>query len=203
MEAGTYGLMFIDNAKGREGGGTNLSTGEGDLLSILCDDERLTTLLIIQHGSRLEDLQIFVSSVLHGGNDPQVRQGCDVVGGSRKVDFETTGGTDGGVGVSTDDRKAKGNKRRREHGEGKEVEGSWIGAGYGIPKHLTLFILPKTPHSAAETQVYSREMHGTGERPLMWIMRNDRKRSLRASSVSYRVPFVLNGSGIRHEGLTS
>ena len=74
-------------------------------------------MLIVQHSSGLDDLQILVPSVLHSDSDLQVRHGCDFVGGGRERDLETTGGAEVGLGVSTDGGKAKGNKRQKEHGE--------------------------------------------------------------------------------------
>ena len=41
-------IMFIDNTKGRKGEDTNLSTDEGDLLSILADDEEASAVLVVQ-----------------------------------------------------------------------------------------------------------------------------------------------------------
>ena len=71
-----------DKAEGREGGSTNGGTDEGDLLSILPDDEGMSGVFVVQHGSELEDLQILIASVLDGGGDPQVGCGRDCVGGS-------------------------------------------------------------------------------------------------------------------------
>ena len=107
----TVNVDTFDNPKGREGGGTNLDTGEGDLLSILTDEERAGMVLVVQHGSELEDLQILVASILHSGNDPQVRHRCDFVGGSRERDLKITSGTNFGMCISTDGGKTKGNKK--------------------------------------------------------------------------------------------
>ena len=100
-----------DNAEGQEGGSTNRGTGEGDLLSILPDDEGLSGVFVVQHTSELEDLQILISSVLDGGGDPQVGCGRDLVGGSRERKLETSTGTNCGLGVSTDGRETESNKR--------------------------------------------------------------------------------------------
>ena len=85
-------------------------------------------MLVVQHSLELEDLHILVASVLHSGNDPQVRHGCDIVGGGRERNLKTTDGANGGFGVSTDGRKTKGSKRQREHGEANECKGSWVEA---------------------------------------------------------------------------
>ena len=112
MGAGTcYVNRKSNDARDRKSKSANLSAGEGDLLSILADDERASVVLIVQHSSELDDLQIFVARVLHGGNDPQIGYGWDIVGGSRDRDLKTTGGASGGFGVSTDGCKTKRNKR--------------------------------------------------------------------------------------------
>ena len=49
---------------------TNLETGEGDIFSILSDDERLSGVLLIQHSPELADRQILVANVLDSGDDP-------------------------------------------------------------------------------------------------------------------------------------
>ena len=94
-----------------EGGGwrvnTNLNTSEGDLCSILGDDERPSAVLVIQYSPGLNDLQILVTNVLDSGNDPQFGHGCDFVGGSREGNLKTGGGANHGLGVSTDGCKAK------------------------------------------------------------------------------------------------
>ena len=113
-----------DNAEGREGGSTNGGTDEGDLLSILPDNEGLSGVLVVQHGSELEDLQIFIPSVLDGGDDPQVGCGCDFVGGSRERKLETATGANRGLGVSTDGGETESNKRQREHDDAEVSESS-------------------------------------------------------------------------------
>ena len=104
-------LNIDDNAEGQEGGSTNGGTDEGDLLSILLDDEGPSGVLAVQHGPELEDLHIIIPSVLDGGGDPQVGCGRDFVGGSRERELETTTGANGGLGVSTDGGETKSDKR--------------------------------------------------------------------------------------------
>ena len=100
-----------DNVGGREGGSTNGGTDEGDLLSILPDDEGPSGVFVVQHSSELEELQIIITSVLDGGGDPQIGCGHDLVGRSRERKLETATGASGGFGVSTDDRETKSDKR--------------------------------------------------------------------------------------------
>ena len=100
---------------------TNLSADERDLLPTLANDERTSVVFVVQHASELEDLQILVAGVLHGSRDLQVGRECDLIGGSREGYLKTTRGTNGGTGVSTDDRKAKGDERQREHA-GEEMQ---------------------------------------------------------------------------------
>ena len=66
--------------------------------------------LVVQHSSRLEDLQVLVPGVLDGGKDLDVRRGCDLVGWSREIDLETGNGVRGGLGVGTEGGETKCNK---------------------------------------------------------------------------------------------
>ena len=51
--------------------GTNHSNaGEVDLFTILLDDKRRSTEVVVQHGSELDDLQVLVADVPDGGDDP-------------------------------------------------------------------------------------------------------------------------------------
>ena len=62
---------------------TNLgNTGEGDVFAVLPDDERGSTQVVIQRGSKLDNLQVLVANVLDCGNDPEFGHGCDLVGWS-------------------------------------------------------------------------------------------------------------------------
>ena len=122
-----------------EGGGwrvsTNLNTSEGNLFPVLCDEERPSRVLVVQHGSQLEDLQILITNVLDGGNDPQFGHKLDLVGGSRERNLETGGGANHGLGISTDGRKIKSKERQREHGDGK-VRATGLRLGIFQPRHL-------------------------------------------------------------------
>ena len=91
---------------------TNLDACEGDLFSILCDDERPGRMVVVQYGSELDDLQIFVANVGDSGSDPQFGHGRDIVGGSREGNLKTSGGANHGVGVSTDDCKIESYERQ-------------------------------------------------------------------------------------------
>ena len=104
-------MNIDDNTEGREGGSTNRGTDEGDLLSILTDDEGPSGVFAVQHGPELEDLHTIITSVPDGGGDPQVRRGRDFVGRSRERKLETATGANSGLGVGTDDRETKGDKR--------------------------------------------------------------------------------------------
>ena len=103
---------------------TNISTGEGDLFSILGDDERVSKGLIIQHSSELDDVQILIANILDGGNDHDFGRGHDLVGGSRERDLKTTGGANRRLRVSTNGRETKSKERQRAHGDAKECGGS-------------------------------------------------------------------------------
>ena len=79
-------------------------------------------MLVIQHGSELEDLQILIADVLDSGNDPHIGRGRDLAGWSRERNLETASGANRGLGVSTDDRKAKSDQRQREHDDVKKFK---------------------------------------------------------------------------------
>ena len=64
-------------------------------------------MLVVQHSSGLEDLQILISDVLDGGDNPEFGYGGDFVDGTREGNIEITNGTSRGVGVSTDGRESK------------------------------------------------------------------------------------------------
>ena len=53
------------------------------------------------------------SSAFLAVNDPQVGRERDSISGSRERNLKTTGGTDRGLGVSTDCCKAKSDERQR------------------------------------------------------------------------------------------
>ena len=145
-----YGLMYTQEIE-RTGGwrvSTNLNTSEGDLFPVLGDEERPSRVLVIQHGSQLEDLQILVTNVLDGGNDPQLGY-LDLVGGSRERNLKTGGGANHGLGISTEGCKIKSEERQREHGDGK-VRATGLRLGVFQPRHLTLFIPPGTRDSVVE-----------------------------------------------------
>ena len=82
--------------------------------------------LVIQHSSGLEDLQVLVPDVLDGGKDLDVRRGCDLVGWSREIDLKTANGVRGGFGVGTEGGENKCNKGQGEHGDAKRSGCSWI-----------------------------------------------------------------------------
>ena len=54
--------------------------GEANLFAILPDDKYGSTKFVVQHGSELEDLQVFIANVLDGGDDPEFGRGRDFVG---------------------------------------------------------------------------------------------------------------------------
>ena len=99
----------------RKRGSTDLDTGEGDLFSILGNDEGASGAFVIQHTSEPDDLQILITNILDGGNDPDFGGGRDLVGGSRERDLKTIGGADSEIGVSADYRKTKSEERERAH----------------------------------------------------------------------------------------
>ena len=103
---------------------TDLETSEGDILSILGDDERPSRVLLIQHSSELADRQILVANVLDSGDDPDFGYRRDRVGRSREGNLKTIGGANGGLSVSADGRKTKSKERQRAHGDAKECGGS-------------------------------------------------------------------------------
>ena len=139
---------------------TNLETGEGDIFSILGDDEGLSRVLVIQHSSGLADRQILVANVLDSGDDPDFGYRRDRVGRSREGNLKTTGGANGGLSVSADGRKTESEERQREHSDPGESKGSnnWIEARCPTT--------PQTPHpfytswnvrdSVAEVQINPR-----------------------------------------------
>ena len=80
---GSIEMNVGDNAEGREGDSyTNRGTDKGDIFTILADDERASRVLVIQHGSELEDLQILIADVLDSGDDPHIGHRRDLVGWS-------------------------------------------------------------------------------------------------------------------------
>ena len=90
----------------------------------LGDDERANKGLVIQHSSELDDVQIFIANILDGGDDHDFGRGRDLVGGSREKDLKTTGGTNGGLSVSTNGRETKSKERQRADSDAKECKGS-------------------------------------------------------------------------------
>ena len=123
---GTENVNIGGKTKYREGGSTNGGTDEGNIPSILADDESPSGVLGIQHASELENLQILIASVLDGGGDPQVGCGRDFVGGSRERKFEITTGVNRGLSVSPNGGKTESNERQREHDDARKCKGSWI-----------------------------------------------------------------------------
>ena len=142
--------MSTDNdTKGRGSGRTNPGGVERDLLPILGHDESVGGVLVIQHGSEPEDLQTLIADVLDSGDDPEVRQKCDLIGRSREKDLKTTTGVNRGLGVSTDGGKTKSNERESAHGDAKKSTGDWIEVGTFNPQHLVLFVPIGTPDGSA------------------------------------------------------
>ena len=104
---------------------TNLDTGEGDLFSILGDEEGASGARVIQHSSELDDLQILITNVLDGGSNPDFGRGRDLVCGSRERDLEIIrGANSSGLGVSTDGRETKSKESQREYSDAMECRGS-------------------------------------------------------------------------------
>ena len=108
----------------RKRGSTDLDTGEGDLFSILGNDEGASGVFVIQHTSEPDDLQILITNILDGGDDPDFGGGRDLVGGSRERGLKTIRGADSEIGVSADYRKTKSEERERAHRDAKECKGS-------------------------------------------------------------------------------
>ena len=98
---------------------TNHGTNEFGLFAIIPDDERASGAFVIQHSLGLEDLQIRITNILDGGDDPEFGHGGDFVDGTRERHVETTNGASRGVGVTTDGRKSKSEERERNHIEAK------------------------------------------------------------------------------------
>ena len=55
------------------------NAGEMDLFTILPDGKRRSTEVVVQHGSELDDLQVFVANVPDGGDDPEFGRRRDFV----------------------------------------------------------------------------------------------------------------------------
>ena len=149
---------------------TDLETSEGDILSILGDDERPSRVLLIQHSSELADRQILVANVLDSGDDPDFGHGRDRVGGSREGNLKTTGGASSGLSVSADGRKTESEERQREHSDAGESKGSsnWIETRCpSTPQHPILFIPLRTRKTRLQRCRKTRQGALTSTRSLM------------------------------------
>ena len=148
----------METGEGRE----NLNTGEGGLFPILTDNERASREPVIQHGSRLQDLQILIANVLDSGNDPEVGHGRNFVGGGRERDLKTTDGADRGLGVNTDGRNTKNDERQREHSEAKKSKDSWIKARdfqSNASSALYSWNAPGAAATGADIEIFDLKIH--------------------------------------------
>ena len=129
-------------------------------------------MLVIQHSSGLEDLQILVANVLDGGNDPKFGYGCDLVGGSREVNLKIIGDVNCGLSVDTDGRKTESDKRQRTHGDVEKGSSNWIETRCAsASQHPILFIPLGIRETRPQKCSKTREKVLTGTKWLMVVIR--------------------------------
>ena len=128
-------------------------------MSILGDDEGLSSFLVIQHSSGLADRQILVANVFDSGDDPDFGRGPDRVDGSREGNLKTTGDANGGLSVSTDGRKTESEERQREHSGAGNQKAVATGMNLAVdqpPNTPSFYTSWNVRDSAAEVQTNPR-----------------------------------------------
>ena len=141
---------------------TDLNADEGDIFSILGDDERASRVLVIQHSSGFEDLQILVAHILDGGDDPDFGHGRDLVGGSREKNLKLSGGANGGLGVGTDGHKTESKERQGVHDDAKESKGS---CGWAEARRLSAPDAPSSLYLSERERFGRRNNRGGTPKP--------------------------------------